>query len=166
MYVDENYLSNQSTPGTPPTNNITDSAHSLTCNLVNKAPVNQPAGFRPIEWAPTSSRVQESPRTTHFQAIQMLGVTKYHRISYMKAYTVNIMNPGTLTTNVITTTSPQTQVPFTPVSFVSTTQVRMDVAIPPTVNPTVPTASPARVPLSQITSVASTRNILPPVQPQ
>ena len=74
---------------------------------------------------------------------------------------VNIMDSGTLTTNVITTTSCQTQVPVMPVSFASTTQVRMDVSVPPIVNTTVTIATTARVPLSQITSMATTRNIGP-----
>ena len=48
----------------------------------------------------------------------------------------------------------QTQAqPVTPVSFASTTQVRMDTMVPPTVSQVPPQVPPVWVPLSQITSV-------------
>ena len=72
IYVHENDPSNQLTPGAPPTANTPNSAHSLAHNLVNKTQVDQLVGFRPIEWTPTSGRVQELPRATHSQAMQML----------------------------------------------------------------------------------------------
>ena len=50
--------------------------------------------------------------------------------------------------------------PVTPVSFVSTTQVRMDIAVPSPVGQGVPQIPPVQVPLSQITSVASTSNVV------
>ena len=46
-----------------------------------------------------------------------------------------------------------------PVSFVSTTQVRMDIAVPSAVGKGVPQVPPVWVPLLQITSVARTANI-------
>ena len=49
--------------------------------------------------------------------------------------------------------------PVTPVSFVSTTQVRMDIAVPSPVGQGVPQVPPVWVPLSQITSVASMANV-------
>ena len=49
--------------------------------------------------------------------------------------------------------------PVTPVSFVSTTQVRMDIAVPSPVGQGVPQVPPVQVPLSQIKSVASTVNV-------
>ena len=49
--------------------------------------------------------------------------------------------------------------PVTPVSFVSTTQVRMDIAVPSPVGQGVPQVPPVQVPLLQITSVASTANV-------
>ena len=50
----------------------------------------------------------------------------------------------------------QTQIqPVTPVSFASTTQVRMDMVVPPTVSQVIPQVPP----LPQITSVASTANV-------
>ena len=49
--------------------------------------------------------------------------------------------------------------PVTPVSFVSTTQVRMDIAVPLPVGQGVPQVPPVCVPLLQITSVASTENV-------
>ena len=52
------------------------------------------------------------------------------------------------------------------VSFASTTQVRTDIPVPPTVNQAVPPTQELRVPLSQITSVASTLNTQTPSQAQ
>ena len=49
--------------------------------------------------------------------------------------------------------------PVTPVSFVSATQVRMDIAVPSPVGQGVPQVPPVQVPLLQITSVASTANV-------
>ena len=54
----------------------------------------------------------------------------------------------------------QTQVQLiTLVSFASTTQVRMDRVVPPTVSQVPPQVPPVWVPLSQITSVASMANV-------
>ena len=49
--------------------------------------------------------------------------------------------------------------PVKPVSFTSTTQVRMEIAVPLTVGKGVPQVPPVWVPLLQITSVARTANI-------
>ena len=49
--------------------------------------------------------------------------------------------------------------PVTPVSFTSSTQVRMDTAVPSPVGLGVPQVPPVWVPLLQITSVASTANV-------
>ena len=49
--------------------------------------------------------------------------------------------------------------PVTPVSFASSTQVRMDIAVPSPVGQGMPQVPPVWVSLSQITSVASTANI-------
>ena len=49
--------------------------------------------------------------------------------------------------------------PVTPVSFASTTQVRMDIVVPSTVSQVIPQVPPVQVPLSQITSVASMANM-------
>ena len=51
---------------------------------------------------------------------------------------------------------------ITLVSFASTTQFRTDIPVPPTVNQMVPPTQGLRVPLSQITSVASTLNTQTP----
>ena len=56
------------------------------------------------------------------------------------------------------TTQTQRQ-PVTPVSFVSTTQIRMDTVVPPTVSQVTPQVSLVWVPLSQIKSVASMANM-------
>ena len=49
--------------------------------------------------------------------------------------------------------------PVTPVSFVSATQVRMDIAVPSPIGQGVPQVPPVWVPLLQITSVASMANV-------
>ena len=49
--------------------------------------------------------------------------------------------------------------PVTPVSFASTTQDRVDIAVPPPVGQGVPQVPPVWVPLSQITSVTSEANV-------
>ena len=62
--------------------------------------------------------------------------------------------------------APAQEQPVTPVSFVSTTQVRMDTAIPPPVSQVPPQVTPLWVPLSQITNVASTLNVAPSLTSQ
>ena len=49
--------------------------------------------------------------------------------------------------------------PVTLVSFASTTQVRMEMVVPPTVSQVIQQVPPVQVPLSQITSVASMANV-------
>ena len=51
--------------------------------------------------------------------------------------------------------------PITPVSFVSTTQVRLDTAIPLPASSVLPQVIPVWVPSLQITSAASTSNMAP-----
>ena len=49
--------------------------------------------------------------------------------------------------------------PVTPVSFASTTQDRVDIAVPPPVSQGVPKVPPVWVPLLQVTSVTSEANV-------
>ena len=63
-------------------------------------------------------------------------------------------------------TTPCVQPTNTPVSFASTTQVRSDVPIPPTVNPVAPSSSMGMVPTSQNPGVSSTVNTQSTSQPQ
>ena len=56
---------------------------------------------------------------------------------------------------------PAQEHPVALVSFLSTTQVRMDTAVPPPVSQVQPQVPPVWVSLSQITSVASTSNEAP-----
>ena len=56
--------------------------------------------------------------------------------------------------------------PVTLVSFVSTTQVRMDTALPLLISQVPPQVTPVQVPLLQITSVASTSNVAPSLMSQ
>ena len=78
--------------------------------------------------------------------------------------TVKIVDPSPTLPHA--TTPPHVQTQITPVSFVSTTQVRTDVSVPPTVNQMVPPAQELRVPLSQITSTARNLNTQTPSQNQ
>ena len=64
------------------------------------------------------------------------------------------------------TATPCVQPTNTPVSFVSTTQVRLDVPIPPTVNPVASSTSMGMVPISQNPGVSSTVNTQSTSQPQ
>ena len=79
---------------------------------------------------------------------------------------MNIRDLASAVSNVNMVTTPHVQQSVTPVSFASTTQVWMDIPVPPTVNTIIPPVSTTRVPLSQIPSVASTTNTLPSSQPQ
>ena len=72
---------------------------------------------------------------------------------------VRIMDPGSVTPPVNTVVMPPLQPQITPVSFASTTQVRMDTHVPPTVNPIVPSVSVTRVPLLQNNSVVNAVNL-------
>ena len=79
---------------------------------------------------------------------------------------VNIMDLASAASNADMVTRPHVQQSVTPNSFVSTTQIQMDVPVPPNVNTIIPPVSTPRVPLLQIPIVASTIIILPSSQPQ
>ena len=70
---------------------------------------------------------------------------------------VHIMDPAVAAITSATTTL-CVQPANTPVSFVSTTQVRLDVPIPPTVNPVAPSTSMGMVPVLQNPGVNSMVN--------
>ena len=74
---------------------------------------------------------------------------------------LNIVDPvPAVASKVNTVTTPSVQQSVMPVSFASTTQVWMDVPVPPTVNSSCTPVSTTRVPLSQIPSMASTANTI------
>ena len=84
------------------------------------------------------------------------GLTKHARKVCLLANPCEDCGSVSYTTHA--TTHPCVQTQITLVSFASTTQVRTDVPVPPTMNQMVPPTQELRVPLLQITSVASTLN--------
>ena len=126
---------------------------------------NNPAvGFRPIHRPPSMSRSLQSPQVTHSQGMALLDSQNMQGRSVHWLTPVKIVDPSPTLPHA--TTPPHVQMQVTPVSFASTTQVRTDVPVPPTVNQMVPSTQELRVPLSQITSVASTLNTQTPSQSQ
>ena len=110
------------------------------------------------------SRSLLSPQVTHSQGMTLLDSQNMQGRSVHWPTPVKIVDPSPTLPHA--TTPPHVQMQVTPVSFVSTTQVRTDVPVPPTVNQMVPPTQELRVPLSQITSVASTLNTQTPSQTQ
>ena len=182
MYAD--YV-DVSTPSTPTASKTTGSQHetpilqaqsSKTINrsnsneLVQETPStvqkeNNPAvGFRPIHRPPSMSRSLLSSQVTHSQGMALLDSQNMQGRSVHQLTPVKIVDLSPTLHHAAAPPHVQTQV--TPVSFVSTTQVRTDIPVPPTVNQMVPPTQELRVPLSQITSVASTLNTQTPSQTQ
>ena len=102
------------------------------------------------------SRSLQSSQVTHSQGVALLDSQNMQGRSVHWLIPVKIVDPSP--TLLHATTPLHVQMQITPVSFVSTTQVRTDVPVPPSVNQTVPPTQELRVPLLQITSVASTLN--------
>ena len=177
MYADSVDTSNPSSPAAPKTTGsqhgtpILQDQSSKTIDSnesVREIPStvqkenNQAAGFRPIHGPPSTSRGLQSPQVTHSQGMALLDSQNMHGRSVHQPTPVKIVDPSPTLSHA--TTPPHVQMQVTPVSFVSTTQVRTDVPVLPTVNQMVPPAQELRVPLSQITSVASTLNTQTPSQ--
>ena len=141
MYHDGNTTSNMSTPPTP--------RGSIT-------PVTMAKAFCPIEKMSPVSGAQ-STQVSHTQALNLLQDSQVAEESTVrKPMPVNIVEQPMDQSD---SSTAQTQIqPVTPVSFASTTQVRMGMVVPPTVSQVIPEVPPVWVPLSQITSVASTAN--------
>ena len=174
MYADSVDTSKPSTPTTPKT---TGSQHgtpiqqrSNSNESVWETPYtvqkenNPSVGFRPIHRPPSMSRSLQSPQVTHTQGMALLDSHNMQGRSVHQPTPVKIVDPSPMLPHSMAPPCVQTQV--TLVSFASTTQVRTDVPVPPTVNQMVPPAPELRVPLSQITSVASTLNPQTPSQSQ
>ena len=102
------------------------------------------------------SRSLQSPQVTHSQGMALMDSQNMQGRSVHWPTPVKIVDPSPTLPH--TTTPPCVQTQVTLVSFASTTQVRTDVPVPPTVNQMVPPTQELRVPLLQITSVASTLN--------
>ena len=182
MYADSVDTSNPSTPTAPKTTGsqhgtpILQAQSSKTIDRSNSNKLvwetpstvqkeNNPAvGFRPIHRPPSMSRSLQSPQVTHSQGMALLDSQNMQGRSVHWPTPVKIVDPSPTLPHA--TTPPHVQMQITLVSFASTTQVRTDVPVPPTVNQTVPPTQELRVPLSQITSVASTLNTQTPSQTQ
>ena len=143
MYHDGNIASNTSTLPTP--------RGSIT-------PVTMAKAFHPIEKMSSVSPGAQLTQVSHTQALNLLQDSQVTEESTVRKPTpVKIVEQPMDQSD---SSRAQTQIqPVTPVSFASTTQVRMDTVILPTVSQVTPQVPPVQVPLSQITSVASTSNM-------
>ena len=118
---------------------------------------NPSSAFCPIKRPASSVQVSSSPQVTHTQGISLLETQSTQEMTLCRPTPVHIMDPA-----VTAITSAKTilcvQLTNTPVSFMSTSQVRMDVPIPPTVNSVAPSTSMEPVPILQNPGVSSTVN--------
>ena len=142
MYQDVNAASNMLTLPTP---------HSIT------TPVTTALGFHPIGGTPPITQVTQSTQVSHMQALNLLESQSMTGSVIRKLTPVNVTDPSMA--QVSSNTPSAQEKPITPVSFVSTTQVQMDTAVPPPVSQASPQVVPVWVPLLQITSVASNSNV-------
>ena len=95
----------------------------------------------------------------------LLGTQSTQGMTLCRPTPVHIVDPAVAAVTSATTT-PCVQPTNTPVSFASTTQVRLDVPIPPTVNPVAPSTSMGMVPVLQNPGVSSMVNTQSTSQPQ
>ena len=98
------------------------------------------------------------------QALNILELQITAGSIIQKLTPVNVMDGGMMEHG--SNTAPLQAQPVTLVSFASTTQVRLDTAIPLPASQVPPKVTPVQVPLSQITSVASTSNVAPSLTSQ
>ena len=94
-----------------------------------------------------------------------LGTQSTQETTLHRPTPMHIVDPA-VTAATSAKTLPCVQLTNTLVSFVSTTQVRMDVPIPPTVNSIAPSTSMEPVPVSQNPGVSNTVNTQSTSQPQ
>ena len=95
----------------------------------------------------------------------LLGTQNTQGMTLHRPTPMHIMDPAVAAITSAMTT-PCVQPTNTPVSFASTTQVRLDVPIPPTVNPVAPSTSMGMVPILQNPGVSSMVNTQSTSQPQ
>ena len=143
MYHDGNAASNTLTLPTP--------RGSIT-------PVTMAKAFHPIEKMPPVSPRAQSTQVLHTQALNLLQDSQVAEESTVRKPMLVKIVEQPMDQSDSSTAQTQRQ-PVTPVSFASTTQVRMDTVVPPTVSQVIPQVPPVWVPLSQITSVASMANV-------
>ena len=143
MYHNGNTVSNTLTPPTP--------KESITSVTKAKA-------FHPIEKTMPVSPGAQLTQVLHTQTLNLLQDLQVAEESTVRKPMPVKMVEQPMDQSHSSTAQTQRQ-PVTPVSFASTTQVRMDTVVPPTVSQILPQVPPVQVPLSQITSVASTANV-------
>ena len=143
MYHDGNATSNTPTLPTP--------RGSIT-------PVTMANAFHPIEKMPPVSPGAQLTQVLHTQALNLLQDSQVaEKSTVRKPMPVKIVEQ--LMDQSDSSTAQTQRQPVTLVSFVSTTQVRMDTVVPPTVSQVIPQVPPVWELLSQITSVASMANV-------
>ena len=187
MYVDGSTASNQSPPMTPARSGLqqgTPSRWTATSALLDlkegynsiwtserqdagPGPTkhNPPLTFCPINRPSSSVQVSSSPQVTHTQGMALLETQSTQETSLHRPTPMHIGDPA-VTAVTSAKTIPCVQLTNTPVSFASTTQVRMDVPIPPTVNSVAPSTSMEPVPILQNPGVSSMVNAQGTSQPQ
>ena len=143
MYHDGSAASNVSTLPTP---------HNIT------TPVITASEFHPIGGTPPVTQATQSTQVSHMQALNLLESQSMTGSVIRKLTPVTVIDPSTA--QVSSNALPAQEKLVTPVSFASTTQVRMDTAVPPPVSQTSPQVVPVWVPLLQITSVTSNSNVI------
>ena len=114
--------------------------------------------FCAIEKTPPVSPGAQLTQVSHTQALNILQESQPTAESIVRRPTPVKMVDQPMDQSGSSTAQTQAQ-PVTLVSFASTTQVRMDTVVPPTVSKVPPQVPPVQVPLLQITSVASTDNV-------
>ena len=94
---------------------------------------------------PSSVQVSSSPQVIYSQGMALLETQSTQGTTLCRSTPMHIVDPAVAAITSATTT-PCVQPTNTPVSFVSTIQVRLDIPIPPTVNPVAPYTSMGMVP--------------------
>ena len=162
MYVDGSAASNQSPPMTPARSGSQQGTPSRWTTMsalmdlkegynsiwtserqdTGPGPMkhNPPSAFHPINRPSSSVQVSSSPQVTQTPGMALLGTQSTQEMTLCRPTPMHIMDPA-VTAITSAKTIPCVQLTNTPVSFASTTQVRMDVPIPPTVNSVAPSTS-------------------------
>ena len=89
----------------------------------------------------SNNQVKESPQVKHFQGMALLEIQTYSRWTIHQPTPVNNVDPALAASNINTVTTLHVQQSVMSVSFASTTQVWMDIPVPPTVSTVIPSSS-------------------------
>ena len=137
-------------------------AASNTLNLPtprgSTTPVTMATAFRPIEKMPPTLIGAKLMQVSHSQVLNLLHKSPSTSGSIIRRPTPVRIVDQPMDKSESSAGQTQNQ-PVTPVSFASTIQVGMDIAVPSPVGQGVPQIPPVWVPLLQITSVASMVNV-------